>query len=196
MKKTSKPDRSLRTQALDLLSRRDYSRRELSRKLARPKPGEQHGDLTGADHLLSDDPLLDDHEVLVEDAAATAEVERESLLDEFEERGWLSDQRFSAAFVRSRAGRGLGPLRLTQELRQKGVSADEIRQALNECEFDWFELALQTAQRKYRPDSADRKDPRKQKAALTRFLMYRGFDSEQIRYALEAVTAGADDDEF
>lgn len=171
---------SLRGKALDLLSRRDYSRRELSRKLSR------HATDTAVNSLSDDDDLIvPEYAEAEEDAALERDQECELLLDEFEEQGWLSDQRFASAFVSSRARRGIGPQRLLQELRQKGVSAEDARQAVDNGDTDWFESALQCALKKQAAGGRSEKDPRKQKAVLVRFLMYRGFSGDQIQYALE-----------
>jgi regulatory protein len=171
---------SLRGKALDLLSRRDYSRRELSRKLSR------HATDAAVNSLSDDDDLIvPEYAEAEEDAALERDQECELLLDELEERGWLSDQRFASVFVNSRARRGIGPQRLLQELRQKGVSAEDARQALDNCDTDWFESALQCALKKQAAGERSEKDPRQQKAVLVRFLMYRGFSSDHIQYALE-----------
>lgn len=179
--KKSISESDLRQKALDLLSRRDYSRRELSRKLAR------YAAPTGSAHDVGSDEIFLDDEPVTPDA--------EGLLDDFEERGWLSDQRFAATWVRSRAGRGYGPQRLLQELRQKGVSAEEARAALDASEIDWFELALQVGRKKYPRDgwSTILNERRKEQAGVQRYLLYRGFDQEQMRYALELLGSDADE---
>ena len=107
----------------------------------------------------------------------------ESVLDELMSRGWQSDERYCATFLRSRLNRGSGPLKLKQELRVRGIADSIVSDAFNELDVDWFELALAVAEKK---QSALQKDP-KRKEKLYRFLMYRGFDSEQTRHAIETV---------
>ncbi|MEC8524625.1 MAG: recombination regulator RecX [Pseudomonadota bacterium] len=144
----------LKHAAVDLLSRRDYSRRELWRKLS-PK------------------------------AASSDDLEH--VLDELAENNWQSDERFASMFLRSRAGRGLGPLRLRQELREKGISDSLIEWAFEESEEDWYDMAVEVARKKaqslgsYSPEV---------KAKLWRFLSYRGFNSDQIQHALDDVSSG------
>ena len=71
---------------------------------------------------------------LSSDSANSEELE--SLLDDFEGRGWLSEQRFVDAVVRTRRPR-FGSVKVLHELKAKGVSEDGIaraREALAESE--------------------------------------------------------------
>lgn len=154
----SKPDpfsteglsrKELFSAAVDLLSRRDYSRRELWRKLS-PK-------------------------------AASAE-DLESVLSELSERHWQSDERFGASYLRSRSSRGVGPVRLRQELQQKGLDSELTSELMETCPNDWFETAFAAA-RKKRSTLAD--DDPKLSEKLYRFLAYRGFTGDVIRKVIE-----------
>ena len=94
---------------------------------------------------------------------------------------WLNEARMMAVFIRSRASRGYGPMRVMQELRFKGLSAEPIKLALEACEIDWFAMAKQQAVRKVNePAILDRVA----RGKLLAFLQRRGFTSEQARYAL------------
>lgn len=105
----------------------------------------------------------------------------EEVLDRLEQDGLLSDQRFAEAFVRSRTGRGQGPLRIRQELLQRGVAEMLIQNAIDAQGCDWFELAGQVAERKFGREPALE---RSELARRLRFLQYRGFTAEQCREAL------------
>ncbi|WP_421866805.1 regulatory protein RecX [Motiliproteus sp.] len=140
----------LRQSAYGLLSRREYSRLELRRKLA------------GAD---VDSTLL------------------EQLLDQLQQQGLQSDQRFCESFIRSRIGRGQGEVRIVQELRQRGIDEELTRGQLEACEQDWFELARGVRQRRFGEQPPQ---DQKQWAKQLRFLLYRGFSQEQARYAIES----------
>jgi regulatory protein len=100
--------------------------------------------------------------------------------------GLQSDARFVEAFVRSRLGRGQGPLRILAELRQRAVAPELVDGALAGAGVDWTALARAARERRFGPgcpaDWAER-------ARQARFLAQRGFSSEQVRGAL-----GADDD--
>lgn len=96
--------------------------------------------------------------------------------------GLQSDVRFGEAYWRQRSGRGYGPIRIRQELRQRGLSDQLIAQSESECEIDWYELLVRTAQRKFGDQPAVEL---KEKARRQRFLMYRGFSPEMIRDVLD-----------
>lgn len=92
-----------------------------------------------------------------------------------------SDSRYAESFARQRVSRGHGPLRLRQEMRQKGIPDDEASAALEALEVDWEQLALEVCRKKFGPGApADFKD----KARRQRFLQYRGFSADQIAACL------------
>jgi len=107
----------------------------------------------------------------------------ETVLDRLVEVQLQSDQRFAPLFVRSRALKGYGPVRIAMELRQKGVSETLVRQALQQSELDWFESAARQCRKRFGDQPAT---DRAEQAKRWRFLQYRGFDSEQTRYALQS----------
>ena len=110
-------------------------------------------------------------------------------LDALLAEGLQDDFRYAESYVRSRANRGYGPRRIAQELKQRGVADAVSKTAVRDAQIDWFELAANTQQKKFRkgPESF------KERAQQSRFLEYRGFDAEQIRHALETST---DDEDF
>jgi len=112
------------------------------------------------------------------------------VIDELRECGLVSDQRFAAAFVRSHAGRGHGPVRIRYELRELGVASDLIESAMNAQEFDWHVLAAQVRERKF---GATAPPAYAVRAKQMRFLQYRGFSTDQIRAAFASHSQEADD---
>lgn len=106
----------------------------------------------------------------------------EVVLEELAEANLQSDARFAEALVRSLIQRGQGPLRVRQALQQKGVGVSLVQQALAEAEVDWFELANNVHQRRFGSSPADQP---KERARQIRFLLYRGFNQDQVNYALE-----------
>ncbi len=88
----------------------------------------------------------------------------------------LSDERFAEEYVRFRVAKGFGPVRLKQELAERGISAAQAQ--LHLACYDWFELAAEARIRRFGdPEPDDFKGRAKQ----MRFLQYRGFTTEQIR---------------
>ncbi|MFP3341321.1 regulatory protein RecX [Halomonas sp. SIMBA_159] len=111
----------------------------------------------------------------------------DACLDALAEQSLQSDTRFAESFVRSRIARGQGVIRIKGELRQRGVDQETLSEALAAVEereaIDWFELAKETLARRY--DSPG--ETPKERAKRERFLATRGFNFEQIRYALSCL---------
>ena len=100
----------------------------------------------------------------------------DSALDRLSEEGLLDESRYLESFIAARARAGYGPLRIREELAQRGLPREAIELALGECGVDWAEQLNELWQRRFgvRPQ-----DP-KERARQGRFLAYRGFSMEQI----------------
>lgn len=98
------------------------------------------------------------------------------LLDEFEEKNWLSDRRFAESYVADHRSKA-GSVRLAYELRQRGVSEAIIDAVLNESRDSEVERARLVWQKKFGSKPTDLAD----KAKQIRFLQGRGFAPEVIR---------------
>ena len=160
---TELPDRSdprvqqaqaLRNSAIYRLSRREHSNFELRAKFKERFPE------------LDDDQLVSE------------------VLERLQRDGMQSDQRFTEAYTRMRCRKGVGPQRVAQELRERGVISRMIDVELVSPEHDWYAAAHQVREKKF-GDSlpSDFKIRMKQQA----FLRYRGFTMEQIQSAFESV---------
>ena len=123
-----------------------------------------------------------------------------------EEKGLIDDHHFASAFVGSRIRlRPRGRFRLTQELRQKGVSAEVAEQAIDQAfsneETSEQDLACAAARgwlARQGPTlveslaGTDRPEERERaRRRLHAFLSRRGFGSDVIRVGLEEAEAGA-----
>ena len=135
--------------ALDLLARREHSRRELERKL---------------------------------DARGFAEELIAPTLDALEESGELASARFTESFIRARAAKGQGPVRIRAELAERGIDREQAAELLHEAGIDWAAIAVSVRDKRF---GARRPTEFKERARQARFLEYRGFDSDQIGSALE-----------
>lgn len=145
------PGPGLKARAVAYLSRREHSRAELARKLAR--------------HAQPDDDI-------------------DAVLDALQREGWLSDARYVQSVVHRRAG-GRGAARIVQELRQQGVSDDQlgaVRQQLRATELDRARAAWAKRYGKAPSSPAEY-------AKQARFLAGRGFD----HYVIRKVLGEADD---
>ncbi len=106
----------------------------------------------------------------------------DEVLSELLSEGYQSDQRYAEMLVRSRINKQTGPFKIKMELKQKGVPAPEVALAFENIECDWFELALEAAQKK---SSSWRSFEFEDQAKMTRFLQGRGFEQDHIQHAIE-----------
>lgn len=114
---------------------------------------------------------------------ADSEVVLDALLDSLQAERLLSDHRYASQRVAARASR-YGNGRLRQELRQHGVSENDIEAALPEAGDELVRCQTIWAKKFGRmPTSAE------ERAKQMRFLQYRGFSAETIRQTLR----GADE---
>ncbi len=147
----SRESLSLKARAVRYLSRREYSRLELQQKLRR---------------------YLGEFET---------EEDLQKVLDELQQKGYLSDERFARSRVRIRCSR-YGNARLAYELKANGVSNDVITQALEELEVGEYERAKQLWHKRFGVPAQDYKERGKQ----MRYLLARGFTMEVARQVVRA----------
>ena len=107
----------------------------------------------------------------------------ETVLARLAEENLQSDERYAGGFIRQRAARGYGPLRIRQEMREKGLDRPAIAAAMERAEIDWRALAVEVSRKKFGAVPAG--DAR-ERARRSRFLHYRGFDAEDVRELLES----------
>jgi regulatory protein len=123
---------------------------------------------------------------LARHAADPAEVD--SLLDDLQNRGFLSEARYVASVVHRR-GERFGVARIRQELLSKGTPAAEMAEALSTLRGTELQRAREVWRRRFGTAPADARETARQ----SRFLMARGFGSDVVRQVLKL--AGADDDD-
>jgi regulatory protein len=92
--------------------------------------------------------------------------------------GWLSDARFTEAFVRARRERGYGPVRIRAELRERGVDEELIDRHLDMHDPAWLRPLEQVWTKRFR---ARRGADFAERARQQRFFQARGYTVEQIR---------------
>ena len=136
----------LETFALKTLSRREYSRLELRRRLI-----DKGGDPGNIENLLND----------------------------FEKKGWLNEDRFVEVLIRSRRNR-FGCLKILRELEEKGVSDSGISLAKELLSRDEEMTARNIWEKKFGVLPASLSERGRQ----TRFMQSRGFDQSLVRRIL------------
>ncbi|MAD88350.1 MAG: peptidase [Pseudoalteromonas sp.] len=108
----------------------------------------------------------------------------EQLLNWCESLRYIDEHRYCESFLRRQINKGLGQKRVLAEATNKGVDRAQLMALIEEQEIDWFELALETYQRKY--GLGDKQLDYKEKAKRVRYMMYRGFGYEEINFAMQA----------
>ena len=103
------------------------------------------------------------------------------VLDELENEDLLNEERFIASFIRSRSGKGFGPLKICAELGKRGIDHNRIRASAEWQETLWQERAISARIKRFGEAIAQQQDEQLQQM---RFLQQRGFTSDQIRFAL------------
>ena len=74
-------------------------------------------------------------------------------------------------------------MRIKNEAYQKGISADLVQTIVEELEIDWY-LQAQSAYNKKFSDTNNSLDF-KEKAKRMRYMSYRGFNHDQIEFAMQ-----------
>lgn len=109
----------------------------------------------------------------------------EAMLDEFEDKKWLSDRRFAESYVADHRARA-GSIKLTHDLRQRGVSDAVIEAVLSINRDSELERAREVWQKKFGAPPTNAAD----KARQMRFMQSRGFASEVIRRVTQGGSEG------
>jgi regulatory protein len=143
----------LRLAGMDLLARREHGSTELKTKLIR-RFRKRHCD------------------------PDTVEQVTQQLIEE----GLLSDERFAASRVRQLAGRGYGPSRIRNDLRQQHVEhlISETMEEVFDARIVWEAEAAAVYEKKYgvAPIVGDWDARQRERGRRLRFMQYRGFGAE------------------
>jgi regulatory protein len=102
----------------------------------------------------------------------------DDVLDRLATDGLQSDQRYTESYLRSRIHKGYGPVRLGMELSERGIDKDMTNSCIDELDINWMETLNSVRVKKFGENL-----PKDFKGQIkeSRFLLYRGFTSEQIR---------------
>lgn len=110
-----------------------------------------------------------------------AQQEIDGLLDALEADNLLDDNRYVSVFIRSRALRGMGPLKIAGELQKQGLDRHVIQSNATWQEMAFPQRALSARIKRFGegyPQNAA------EVAQQRRFLTQRGFEQAQIDYAM------------
>ena len=110
-----------------------------------------------------------------------AALEIDEVIEELAQQGLQSNQRFLESYVNMRANRGFGPVRIKQELHERGISKELIGRSNVFASIDWQNLVQKVRVKKFGHVVANNfQDKSKQ----MRYLTYKGFDFELINFDL------------
>lgn len=105
----------------------------------------------------------------------------EAVLTQLQAENLLNEERFIEDFIHSRKQKGFGPLKIEQELRERGIEEQWIKEKLAPQDSQWVELAYQARQKRFGHLSSQESS---EQAKQIRFLQSRGFSYSQIKAAL------------
>ena len=106
------------------------------------------------------------------------------ILEELQQEGLQSDERFAESYVRSKREQGMGPYRIRAELLRRGVSQIVIDKHLAEADTAWFEAAQDVRNKRFGDEMPGVK---KECLKQMQFLQYRGFTKDHIRHVFDKV---------
>ncbi len=109
------------------------------------------------------------------------EDSREAVIAALIDEGLLSDRRFAESFVEARRARGQGPLRIAQDLRQRGIDKATSAQMLDRAGTEWAAVARAARSKRFGEEIPGDYHERARQA---RFLRSRGFTEAQVLAAL------------
>lgn len=156
--------------ALDLLTQREYSRKELADKLVTKMAQKKRRNQSDRDFGVTDASFSD----IILDAQKAdygkLRQQADEVCDKLEEQGLLSDERFARMFAEEKLRtKHLSARGLKEALRQKGVSREIAENVVEDLEPDAEESIRELLQTKYRSrDLNDERDRRRTIQALLR----------------------------
>lgn len=108
--------------------------------------------------------------------------------------GLQSDERYAESYVNMRRNRGYGPLKIKQELQQRGVSSELVEAYVEFSDKVWLDAACQAYEKKFGSSSTNGSinesmdvamesgvKSAKERAKRMRFLQSRGFTGDIIQ---------------
>jgi len=104
------------------------------------------------------------------------------VLDQLAEERLLDESRYAELYACSRADKGYGPLRIARELRERGVTQEQVDQTLTALGDDWLPKLRKLHRKRFKSlipaDAAGRMQQ-------TRVFRQHGFTLEQIKLLFE-----------
>lgn len=107
-----------------------------------------------------------------------------AVADELIQKNYLSDQRFTESYVRSKQNKGFGPNKIINDLIYKGIKNRAIYNYINVNSYLWNKIAQEQYLKKYGREPIQDYATWAKRA---RFMQSRGFTMEHIQMALPSI---------
>ena len=105
------------------------------------------------------------------------ENEIEQVVQRLLDNNLLSEERFTESYINMRKRKGYGPVRIAQELRQRGVDEDFFESFLDRGNVEWRHVMQRQHEKKYGNELADEFA---EKAKRAKYLQSRGFPLDWV----------------
>ena len=105
------------------------------------------------------------------------ETEIELAIDRLLVNNLLSEERFTESYINMRRRKGYGPVKIAQELRQRGIDGDFFESYLDRNNSHWRELMRAQYEKKF---GEERSDEYAEKARRAKYLQGRGFPLDWV----------------
>lgn len=99
------------------------------------------------------------------------------VINEFVQKKFINEDRFTESYVRMRSNKGYGPDRIRQELNARGITDITIAEHLMLADNAWSIVARKVWQKHFK---GKQPESYAEQAKQMRFLQYRGFNREHI----------------
>lgn len=166
-----------RRRAMDLLARREHSRRELFGKLrTRLKAASVALSEKSLSEIASSDELNSGADLA--DVSTNTDALINRVLDQLENDGLLSDARYVESYVSARKNKGFGPMYIRHQLRSRDVEEQGIAFVSDVAEAQWLD-ALLVLLRKRLSSGCFPQRASKEYLKLQRFVLSRGYAMSQ-----------------
>jgi len=119
--------------------------------------------------------VLEMHRKLAQKGFEAAEID--AVINRLTENNWLSEERFTESYINMRKRRGYGPIRIAQELRERGIVDDIFNDFLDSNNPQWHEVMYQQYVKKYGNNDTSEYAEKTKRA---KYLQSRGFPLDWV----------------
>jgi len=105
----------------------------------------------------------------------------QSVLETAKENSWVSDERFCLRYCEQQLCKGYGPILITENLRDKGLSTAAIIKAVSSIEHStWEQAAILALEKKFGRDFNN-----SSRISLVQYLERRGFNDDYMMFLVK-----------